>query len=143
MFSFVGSPGANRPIVATSDQFVLVEDSKFVVHMLLRVVDTKGNPVFFKVSDIATSVLGFEVIGENADLDPALMGFDKRFGDLVIGDGEDTNIHFSSRIIEEADDLLTTSLSRAKEGLSCVLGERSGGEIQDLFEPLEHFSRLG
>ena len=79
-------------VVMLGEEEVGVGDGELVVHVGGRAVVADVDADALDVFEIGPEVFGFEIVGDDADRNPALQRLLEFLDDAVIGDGEDADL---------------------------------------------------
>ena len=129
--------GGAGPVVAAGEEVLAVGEGKFVVHVGFGAVEAAFDSHAEEAVEVGAVVLGFVVVGDNADVDVAVDGFGEGGDDAVIGDGEDADVEGALGLGDEAADAVEAVVAGAEVGAGVDFVFAGVEEFDDVLEPVE------
>jgi len=136
IFVVLGGGGA-CPVVTAGEEKIVVGDSELVVHVCGGAVETAVNASASEVVEVGAEVLGFVVIGNDANADLTGVGFFEFLGNTVISDGEDTDVERLACFADETADAMKAIFAGAEVGARLNFVFFGVEEFNDVLKPVE------
>lgn len=115
----IGFTSLECPVERTGQDKELIDDKIFIVHViLLLVVGSYGDTLISGSLGIGTLALHGFVVGNDSDLDTALVGIDDGVSEVVVGEGENSKLDGFSCFFDVTDHLSNVGLIREEKGVS-------------------------
>jgi len=84
--------GTPRPVIAAGQDGLVVDQGKFMMHVVRRRIGTDVDPGISHARNVGTEVEGFVIVGDDFEGYALSVFVQDDLGDMVVADGEDADL---------------------------------------------------